>query len=214
MRIMLLLAMITLSSAQAMTKDEDAAMRAKEFASEVRDYESLAIKTDAAIDYILRRACLKLGENDICREWRYVHKGALQRSLYTRDIEAVAGLIRFVDASYATIQKKMGYPICHALRLDDLLTLNKINAVFQPCALGLTNYTCVMAGDLHSDPSNPHAHRGFLPVLSFWTTEISLTFGTVGILTWFSGPIAMLVEWGVDREAPHMARGLYAGACQ
>lgn len=197
------------------------------FEADARDMGRIAERTDAALNAIFHIAVLNLKNYDfdsdaanIKSEWKK-HHGELQRIVAAQqyrgyDIGDFKGLIGFIDSAYATIESKLGYQLTHTLRIDDLLTLNKVNVIFNPCTYGEYEFTAHFCGDKHVNPGSPHPHRGFLPVVSFWCTDIAcgvMTFGA-GIVGMVCGPVAMLVEWGVDSKvAPWLEPKIYHKAC-
>ena len=219
---LLLIAILTFSLPLFCSSPSDraeAANRADAFRRETSDVRGLIEKTQSVLDGLLegkiywglRNAGYREDAEEIRNEWRSRYRSIL----LSRDMEGIPFLSDFINRTYLRIQMKLGYELTHALRLDDFgETLNHLNVVLNPCPYGQANFIDVFCGDKHVGPS-PHPHRGFLPVLSYWSTELSISFGTVGLLAWFATPIAMLVEWDVDTAiAPAVAPSIYAGACQ
>ena len=213
--------MLTLSLplfCSSQSDDREAERRASAFRRETRDLESLARKTDYVLNGIMEKAYRNLRDkgfydeaDGIRGEWRALHRGRIA----SRDIGDFPGVFNFIDRTYFKLEKLLGYEVAHALRLDDLLTLNRFNEVLDPCIHGEKEFTAVFCGDKHVNPHNPHPHRGWLPVLSFWSTELSCDITSVGLLSWFCGPISILVEWDVDKyDAPWLAPHIFAGACE
>ena len=187
--------------------------------------DRLAQKHELALNAIIIVAVRNLErfdfENDaaqIRREWKG-YRGKLQTIVAhlsygdDRDLADLQGMMAWVDKTYYWIESKLGYQLCRALRITDLITLNRFDWVFRPCTIGETLWSEVLC---HDGPTCPKPMRGNLPTISYWATQITcgiLTFGA-GIISFACGPLAMASEFAMDKWAcPWLEPKLYSWAC-
>ena len=201
--------------------------RAKLFVRDIKNMPRLAQKWDIAIGGILKIAYHNLNQfefpdaaQEIQSDWRQ-HKGELIRIVNAiqydeRAQQDLDGYWKWLDETYLKIEGKLGYELCHSLRLDDLYSLNRIGWIFRPCSIGESQWTCVLCGDKHVPIPAVNPRRGDLPIISYWATSVSCgvaTFG-VGVIGMVCGPLAMVVEYTVDSWAcPRLETWLYTKAC-
>lgn len=199
-------------------QEYEASGRAEEIA---RDFEhgrleAIAEKTDRSLGAIIEVAYRNLKRkghaqtaSKLRTEWKQ-HQGEIVRIVRnpSRDIGSFKPLSDWLARAYETIEAKLGYEICRALRLSDLKTLNyAIPVVFAPCKHGQNEFTMHFCHDAK--------YRGLAPVVTYWTVSITCSMATFGLGIFFvCSPIAMLTELVMDRKiAPWLAPKIYNAAC-
>ena len=206
--------------------DQNKARRkAQYFADDAKSVDTFAERTDMALDGIIKIAVRNLKRygfkdeaSDISEGWKE-HKGELQRIIYSRnyrgtwDIGDFAPLNDFLADVYERVEAALTYDVCYILRITDLKTLLwGIPVIFDPCRYGLTEFTIHFC----HDPDKPKHYRGLGPVVAYHTVSITCSLATFGAgVFWICSPIAMLVEFLVDKEiAPWLAPKIYERSCQ
>lgn len=206
---------------------EEGKRRTKLFIKDITNMDRLAQKYEVAIRGMVQIAVRNLSKFDfddeaaeIERDWKS-NRGELSRIVKELEYDERAqqdlkGYFEWLDTLYLKIESKLGYQLCHALRLDDLYSLNRGQWMFKPCLIGESQWTCVLCGDKHVDPTVPNPRRGDLPILSYWATQVTCgvaTFGA-GVIGFICGPIAMVVEYTVDEwGCPRLEPWLFDKVC-
>jgi len=186
--------------------------QAKRFRKKIESGK-LRQETDNALDAIIRLASYKLHKDGyeslsqkLINEWESQWKGYLTR----RDITDHAPLSEWLHEKTDMLEFILGKDIMHALRLDDLITINFCIPVIFSCIddVSLEEYGFHFIGD------GKNGYRGLGPVLSYWGsffTCVGLTWGT-GFM--FCAPIAMGVELIVKLGvAPKLNEPLWKHFC-
>jgi hypothetical protein len=110
------------------------------------------------------------------------------------------------------LELKLGHDAMHALRLDDLITINYAIPVVFSCIDDVSELEYY----LHFvDDSTPvHGYRGLGPVVAYWTTFFVCTGYTWGTGFLYCSPIAMGVEY-IAKEAvcPALNKPLWKLSC-
>lgn len=178
---------------------------ANEFGRDVKrgDLPSL---TNKALDSIILRGATELkakghsGEAEkMLSEWENQWRG----NLLSRDLGDHAPLSQWLAEKYDMMEFILGKSVCHALRLDDIKTINyAIPVVFK----------CI------DDVDVAEYEKHFVPlmgVVSYWSTLIGCTIGTWGTGFMFCGPIAMGVEYITETfVAPKLNPYAWEKACK
>lgn len=197
--------------------------KARYFSDDANDLQSLAERTELAIDAMIDVSVRNLRwrgyysmARELSRNWSS-HRGELQAIVYAqryrgRDIGDFKPLLKFLDDAYHKVLTSLGWEVCYALRLTDIETINHaLVVVFQPCQYGASEF------GIHAchDPAKPEAYRGLAPVVSYWTTLMTCEIATFQAgLFWICSPLAMLVERIVDNMiCPWLAPKIYEASC-
>ena len=204
------------NGAYTVSQHADAEKRISRLEAELRDQVAFAVRINLATDAMmniaevnLRRKGFKKEADRIRREWPE-HDGEIVRIVEKkgRDIGDFQPWSIWIAAVEAMIELKLGYQLAFTLRLTDLKDIAYDPAiVFSPCKYGLGEFE----KHLYSDPK----YRGLLPVVAYWTTNITCSIATFGAGVFFvCSPLSMLVELGVDKVlAPKLAPKIYQWAC-
>lgn len=188
-----------------------------------RDIEQgrLAEKTDSALDAIIRLAAYKLHrvgkekESEVLlEEWEGQWRGYVVRyagSGIRNGIGSHRPLSDWLAQKTMMLELALGKEVMHALRLDDLITINYALPVCFRCIddVDESEYR------LHfvSDPIN--GYRGLMPVIIFWVTEFSCVGFTWGSGFLFCSPIAMGTEFlTLQFVAPKLNNFAWRRACK
>lgn len=181
----------------------------------LNSFYQVADRSNTAIRAIVKIAAINLRANNFHKEaieienlWQ-THDGQLvEIALNQRDIGWFEPISDTLAVIYEIIEQKLGFDMCHALRLDDLKTINYgLYVAFRPCIYGFDEFYKHMA----NDPK----YRALLPVISYWATVISCSVATQGIGYFFvCSPIGWAIERVVEkRVAPKVTPKLYEMAC-
>lgn len=187
-----------------------------------RDFErdgmiGMAERTNAALRGLMKIAVLNLkrkGHYDTAREvengWREIDGEIISIvSTTNRNITDFAPWSETLALLYMAILNKLGPQLTAILRIDDLVTFAWTpTVVFDPCRFGKTEFLLHFAGN---DPK----YGSFMPVTSYWLTNISCTVATFGAGTfWICSPLAFLVEMGAEKVvAPRLGEFIFDRAC-
>lgn len=178
---------------------------------------AMAERANMAMRAIFRIANLNLkrhGYYDTAAEvdagWRRLD-GELVRLVKTgtRDIGDFAPWSNQLAVLYLIIEAKLGYQLCYTLRITDLATfIWTPPVVFHPCVYGQTEFL------LHFATNDPR-YRSFMPVVSYWLTNITCSVATFGAGYFFvCSPLAMGVEMLANKVvAPRLGEFIYDRAC-
>lgn len=194
----------------------------KQVENQVQDLEKslnsfyrVAERSNLAIRAIVKIAAINLRANNFYKEaieieelWGRFDGQLVDIALNKRDIGWFEPLSDTLAIIYEIIEQKLGFEMCHALRLDDLKTINfGLHVAFRPCIYGFDEFYKHMA----DDPK----YRALLPVISYWATVISCTVATHAIGYFFvCSPIGWAIERVVEnRIAPKITFKLYQLAC-
>lgn len=188
----------------------------KESGFEINTYYDLARLSNDAITNIVKLSALKLkraGHKETADEieaiWRYYNGRIIDLAVFNRDIGWFEPISDALALIYDLTEQRLGFDVCHALRIDDLKTINfGLRVAFRPCYYGHDEYLKHLA----KDPK----YRALLPVLSYWTVVIGCSYATYGIgYPFICSPAAYVIEKVVqNRIAPKVADKLYNLACQ
>lgn len=181
----------------------------------IDDYYDLAVESNEAITNIVKLAAYKLRKKGHCETagmieaiWRHYDGRIIDLALGNRDIGWFEPISDALAMIYELTEQKLGYDVCHMLRLDDLKTINyALGVAFRPCYYGYDEYFKHMV----VDPK----YRGLLPVLSYWTIVIGCSYATYGIgYPFICSPAGFIIEKVVqNRIAPKAVDKLYKLAC-
>lgn len=181
----------------------------------VDDYYDLAVESNEAITNIVKLAAYKLRRHGDCETagiieaiWRHFDGRIIDLALGNRDIGWFDPISDALAMIYDLTEAKLGYDVCHMLRLDDLKTINyALRVAFRPCYYGYDEYYKHMV----KDPK----YRGLIPVLSYWTVVIGCSYATYGIgYVVICSPAGFMIEKVVqNRIAPKAVDKLYKAAC-
>lgn len=192
--------------------------KAEKFAREItsQDLRALAQKTSKALDAALSIGAMNLRRHGyhadadwIRKEWT-LRRYEIERlvSNPSRNIGDFEPISKYLAAAYEILELKLGYKLCHTLRLSDIKTINfSLTVVFRPCKYGLNEFQLHFVHDA--------LYRGLLPVVSYWSSLITCSIATFGAGYFFvCSPAAMLVEFAMDRAvAPALAPKIYNLVC-
>lgn len=184
-------------------------------------FMTLAEKSEEALDGIFKISILNLKRHgyrelarEIKKEWDERRGTLILLSLGLdegyRPIGDFAPLSQWLAEVYERIEAALGLELCRLLRISDIKTLNySLRVAFRPCFHGIIEFGYHM---IHDDN-----YRGLLPVLTFWSVQITCSVATfgAGIIAFICSPIAMLCEAGMDRVvAPWLVPRLWILACE
>lgn len=171
-------------------------------------------RTNAALNAAIRLAAYKLK--------RVGHKKEADRMIYewehqffyvleARGIGDHRPLSAWLAEKTAMLEFILGKDVMHALRLDDLITINYALPVVISCAdnVDLEEYGNHFVEDLDN------GYRGLGPVVVYWTSFFSCVGFTWGSGFLFCSPIAMGAEWiTLNFVAPKLNEPLWKWACK
>jgi hypothetical protein len=182
----------------------------------IDNYYDLAVLSNSAIRNLVKVASVELKKrkhNEEAQEiealWKYYDKRLIEIATFQRDIGWFDPISDALALIYELTELKLGYEICHALRLDDLKTINHgLRVAFRPCFYGYEEYYKHMA----KDPK----YRALIPVLSYWTVVIGCSYATYGIgYVFICSPAGFVIEKVVENKiAPKATTKLYNLACK
>jgi hypothetical protein len=182
----------------------------------IDNYYDLAVLSNSAIRNIVKVASLHLKRKHYYEEakeietlWRYYDKRLIDIATFSRDIGWFDPISDALALIYELTELRLGFEVCHALRLDDLKTINHgLRVAFRPCFYGYEEYYKHMA----KDPK----YRALLPVVSYWTVVIGCSYATYGIgYAVICSPAGFVVEKVVQNKiAPKAVDKLYNLACK
>lgn len=182
----------------------------------IENYYDLAVLSNSAIRNIVKVASLELRRRkhrEVAEEieavWRFYDKRLIDIALDNRDIGWFEPISDALALIYDLTEQRLGFDVCHALRIDDLKTINfGLRVAFRPCFYGYEEYFKHMA----KDPK----YRALLPVLSYWTVVIGCSYATYGIgYVFICSPAGYIIEKVVEnRIAPKATKKLYDLACK
>lgn len=181
----------------------------------IGDLEDLASMSVHAITNIVKVSSLELrkkGHRETAEMieviWKHYDDKLLDLGMGKRDIGWFEPISDGLSLIYELTEQQLGYDVCHALRIDDIKTINHaLRVAFQPCYYGLDEYYKHMV----KDPK----YRGLLPVLTYWTVVIGCSYATYGIgYVIICSPAAYVIEKVVqNRIAPKVVNRIYEAAC-
>ena len=181
----------------------------------IETYYDLARISNDAISNIVKLSAHQLkrrGHKETAAEieaiWRYYDGRLIDIAVMGRDIGWFEPISDALALMYELTEQKLGFNVCHTLRLDDLKTINfGLRVAFRPCYYGLDEYLKHLA----KDPK----YRGLLPVISYWTVVIGCSYATYGIgYPFICSPAGYVIERFVEnRIAPKAATKLFELAC-
>ena len=178
----------------------------------------LAYDTDRALNALIRLGWYKLSRvgqkeaaNKMLREWEGQWQGEVSRLWLTRGIGDHRPLSQWLAEKYTMMEFLLGKDVCHALRLDDIKTINFGIPVVISC---VDNVDEVEYGR-HFIADEVNGYRGLGPVVAFWVTEFACVGFTWGTGFLYCGPIAMGVEYLTKQfVAPRLNHPLWNLVCQ
>lgn len=184
----------------------------------------LAARTDAAIAEIIRVAVIRLRTEGFSDEawwteriYDLEYKGFLTRMVSGRDIGDHKPLIEWLANTLKMLEDKLGFETCKALRLTDIDVLNYgIPIVFRPCSFDMN----AVQGDRIDEyrrhfAASPKYGGALVPVVTFWTVDISCSVITYGA-GWFfiCAPLGNAAEWIMQKWiAPKLSDRIFHAAC-
>lgn len=181
----------------------------------INDYYDLAVESNEAINNIVKLSAYKLRKKGECETaeiieaiWRHYDGRLVDLALGTRDIGWFEPISDALALIYELTEQKLGFDVCHMLRIDDLKTINyALRIAFRPCYYGYDEFY----KHLVKDPK----YRGLLPVLSYWTIVIGCSYATYGIgYPFICAPAGYVVEKVVQNKiAPKVVNSLYNLSC-
>jgi len=182
----------------------------------IESYYDLAVTSNTAIRNIVKLSARQLRKNgdhytakQVEAIWREYDGMLIDLAFNTRDIGWFEPISDALSLIYELTEAKLGFDVCHALRLDDIKTINHgLRVAFRPCYYGYDEYFKHMA----KDPK----YRALLPVLSYWTIVIGCSYATYGIgYVVICSPAGYIIEKVVEnRVAPKATEKLYKLACK
>lgn len=207
---------LTTNVAQAFLRhDKDVEGKIYDTGFQIKDLEDLADASHHALSNIVGVASYELSRRGhfetaqmVEAIWRHTEIRFHDAVLLQRDIGWYEPISDALALIYDLTEQKLGYDLCHALRLDDIKTINHgLVVAFRPCFYGFEEYF----KHLVEDPK----YRGLLPVLSYWTIVIGCSYATYGIgYPFICSPTAYVVERIVrKRVAPKAVNQIYKTAC-
>lgn len=181
----------------------------------IENFYDLAVLSNDSIRNIVKLSALKLRKkgypetaSEVEAIWRHYDGRLIDIALGTRDIGWFDPISNALALIYELTEAKLGFDVCHALRIDDIKTINfALRVAFRPCYYGYDEYYKHMV----IDPK----YRGLIPVLSYWTVVIGCSYATYGIgYVIICSPAAYVIEKIVaNRIAPVAVDKLYNIAC-
>lgn len=199
------------------TKQEtqEAERREGSLEQSLSSFYRVAERSNLAIRAIVRIAGINLRANNFHKEaieieqlWERFDGQLVDIALNKRDIGWFEPLSDTLAIIYEIMEQKLGFEMCHALRLDDLKTINfGLYVAFRPCIYGFDEFYKHLA----DDPK----YRALLPVISYWSSVISCSVATHGLGYFFiCSPIGWAIERVVEKRiAPRVTPKLYDMAC-
>lgn len=182
----------------------------------IENHYDLAVLANESISNIVKLGAYKLRKkNDqyTARQieviWKHYDGMLIDLALGTRDIGWYEPISDGLALIYDLMEQQLGFEVCHALRLDDIKTINHgLRVAFRPCYYGYDEYFKHLA----KDPK----YRALLPVLSYWTVVIGCSYATYGIgYVIICSPAGYIIEKVVEnRIAPKATKKLYDLACK
>ncbi len=198
------------STASAYDHRQDTEALRQDFES--GDRVALAVRTNKAIDALVRVAVRQLDKKGFNRdadriavEWSMRYDGALVKSVTMGDLGDHAALSGWMQIVYLLLEAKLGTPLMEILHLDDLNVLNlAIPVVF--------HMDIIDDAESIDGPEYGRHFEPFAGVLAYWTTWIGCE-----VATWGGGlfiictPAGMAAEFvTVNWIAPHFSPMLWA----
>lgn len=183
---------------------------------QINDFYELAYHSNNSISNIVKLSAFRLrkkghGETAGMIEaiWRHYDGRIVEIAIGSRDIGWFEPISDAIALIYELTEQKLGYDVCHSLRIDDLKTINyALRVAVRPCYYGYEEFYKHMV----KDPK----YRGLIPVLSYWSIVIGCSYFTYGIgYPFICAPSAYIIEKVVEnRIAPKAVNKLYKAACQ
>lgn len=140
----------------------------------------------------------------------------MAREVSSRKIGDWEPLSMWLSFAYALLEDRLGYSFCHASHLDAIMVFNYTIPVvlLKPCEFPEQEFSIHFCGDT---PDTINQRRGLLPETSYFLAQIGCsiaTFGAGAVFFFICGPIATLVEVGVEKwVAPYLSGKIYNWAC-
>lgn len=171
-------------------------------------------RTNDALNSIIRLAGYKLkriGEKEKAKKLIYEWENQFQYILEQRGITDHKPLSEWLAGVTIMLELTLGHDVMHALRLDDLITINYAIPVIFSCIDDVEELEYF----LHFVEDGGHGYRGLGPVAAYWTTFFTCVGFTWGSGFLYCSPIAMGVEY-IAREAicPALNKPLWKLSCK
>lgn len=171
-------------------------------------------RTNDALDSIIRLAHYKLnriGEKEKAKKLITEWENQFKYELISRGITDHKPLSQWLAGVTAMLEQTLGHDTMHALRLDDLITINYAIPVIFRCIDDVDEIEFY----LHFVDDNTHGYRGLGPVVAYWTTFFACVGFTYGSGFLYCSPIAMGVEF-IAREAicPALNQPIWKLSCK
>lgn len=171
-------------------------------------------RTDAALNALIRLAVYKLKKDGhkkeaakMLYEWEHQWSGFL----LNRGIGDHRPLSMWLAQQMAVLEVFLTKDVMHALRLDDIITINFAIPVVISCVddVDLVEYGNHFVQDLDN------GYRGLGPVVVYWTGFFSCVGASWGSGFLFCAPIAMGAEWlTLQFVAPKLNEPCWRLACK
>lgn len=166
-----------------------------EFKQVVADFEDLRVagRTERALDALLVHAVQLLAEKgkaaeaeEISHGWMNMRGRLALAELGALDLGDHDPLNQWLAKTYAKLEGWLGTEILEFFRLDDIKILDYgIPVVFSPSRWDAKEYK------LHFVP--------FSAAVTYWSSRLTCTLATTGVVSWFCGTIAEIPRWAVKR---------------
>lgn len=202
---------------------------ARQIGSEIRSggLPDLASKTDRALSGVISFAVFQLRErgfetdaNEIEREYSEKYVGAVSLLLEPgfRDIGNHKPLSEWLATVMAVIEMDIGFQTAQMLHLTDIDVINfGIPVVFNPCNFPMDGVPNPRELEyLEHFAASPKYGPAFVPVITYWVTQLACTVGTwgAGLVTMVCSPLSMAAEYGMYRIiAPTLSVVVFNRAC-
>lgn len=182
------------------------------------DKVAMAERANVALRAIFRIAVLNLKRHgyyadayEVERGWRGID-GELVRLAKSggRDIGDFEPWSQKLAILYLIVENRLGLKLCQVLRITDIATLLWTPpVVFHPCKYGRSEFL------IHFADGDPR-YGSFMPVVSYWVTNITCTIATFGAGYFFvCSPLSMAVEWSAEKVvAPRLGDFIYNKSCE
>lgn len=218
MKLVTLLILILSFTGQAMEDTRDKTQIERQLYQagfKMDDFYQLAYHSNESITNIVKLSAFRLrrkGHDEtagmIEAIWRHYDGRIIDLALGNRDIGWFEPISDAIALIYELTEQKLGFDVCHSLRIDDLKTINyALRVAFRPCFYGYDEYFKHMVKDTK--------YRGLIPVLSYWSIIIGCSYATYGIgYPFICAPSAYIIEKVVENKiAPKAVDALYNLAC-
>lgn len=198
------------------SSEKKAKKRAAQFDRDIRSGK-LKRQTNTALDGIIRLAAYKLYRMDLdthadrlLKEWNEQYRFYLDETR-CEGITCHEPLSQWLAEQCLLLEILLGKDVVHALRIDDLITINYSLKVLFSCPAGMTESDFF----LHMVEDPGHGYRGLMPVVTYWLAEIGCVGASWGSGFLFCAPLAMAAEIAVKLVvAPKLSEIVYGWSCK